>query len=89
MPEGFYCTTCGGTNIQVEAECKWDEVRQDWGHFEVKDGGYDHCYDCDGECDADFREITDLKTLARIAIHTEEQKNEKQSMEKSAAGSHD
>jgi hypothetical protein len=77
MPEEFYCTECGGTNIQVDAECKWDEVRQDWGHFEVKDGGIDYCLDCSDECRGEWRDSTDLKTLARIAIHTEESKASK------------
>jgi hypothetical protein len=76
MPEGFYCTTCDGTNIQVEAEAEWDAVRQEWQIFDITLDGSWFCSDCDGQCDADFREITDLKTLARIAIHTEEQKNE-------------
>ena len=77
MPEGFYCTTCGGTNIQVEAEAEWDAVRQEWHLCDITIGGSWFCYDCDGQCDADFRDITDLKTLARIAIHTEESKASK------------
>ena len=77
MPEEFYCTECGGTNIISDAECRWDVVTQRFGSFEVSDGGIDFCLDCSDECGGEWRDITDLKPLAKIAIHTEESKASK------------
>jgi len=70
-PEEYYCTDCGGTNITVEAYCYWDNVTQTFAHFEAADEGWDNCTDC-GHDGADFRPITDVKTLAQIAINREE-----------------
>ncbi len=70
-PEEYYCIACGGTNITVEAYCYWDNVKQDFADFETADAGWDNCADC-GHDGADFRPITDVKTLAQIAIKKEE-----------------
>ena len=67
-PEEFYCTNCGGTDITVEALCYWDNVTQTFTNFEVVNEGYDYCADCEDRADVEFRPITDVKTLAQIAI---------------------
>ena len=74
QPEEFYCTICGGTDITVEAYCFWDNVEQKFAHFEVADEGYNHCADCEDQACTDFRPITDVKTLAQIAIKKSERK---------------
>ncbi|MDB4725586.1 hypothetical protein OAF44_03595 [Akkermansiaceae bacterium] len=71
-PEEYYCTNCGGPNITVEAYCVWDNVEQKFAHFETADEGYDYCADCEDQAHGDFRPITDVKTLAQIAIEREE-----------------
>ena len=71
QPEEFYCTECGGTDISSEAWCAWDKFEQKFAHFDVADAGYDYCADC-GHDRAEFRPITDVKTLAQIAIRREE-----------------
>ena len=71
-PEEYYCTNCGGTNIIVEAYCVWDNVDQKWVHDEVMDEGYDYCSDCNEQTAGSFRPVTDVKTLAQIAINREE-----------------
>jgi hypothetical protein len=68
----FYCTDCGGTDITVEAYCSWDNVEQKFAHFETADEGYDYCADCEDQRKGAFRPITDVKTLARIAIQKDE-----------------
>jgi hypothetical protein len=68
QPEEYYCTDCGGTDITVEAYCSWDNVEQKFAHFETADEGYDYCADCEDERKGAFRPITDVKTLAQIAI---------------------
>ena len=71
-PEEFYCTTCGGTDIQAEAYCYWDVAAQTWAYYEVVDEGFDFCADCEEQTAGSFRPITDVKTLAQIAIKKEE-----------------
>ena len=71
QPEEYYCTACGGTNIIVEAHCYWNNVKQDFADFEPAESGWDNCADC-GNDGAEFRPITDVKTLAQIAINREE-----------------
>jgi hypothetical protein len=68
QPEEFYCPDCGGTDITAEASCSWDNAEQKWGYYEVKDDGYDYCMDCEDQRKGAFRPITDVKTLAQIAI---------------------
>jgi len=70
-PEEYYCTICGGTGLTVEAYCRWDNVTQTFAHHELADEGYDYCRDCNDQCRGDFRPITDVKTLAQIAIKKE------------------
>ena len=70
-PEEYYCTACGGTNIIAEAYCSWDSVAQMWVFDQVIDEGYDYCTDCEDSA-GEFRPITDVKTLAQIAIKKEE-----------------
>jgi hypothetical protein len=72
QPEEYYCTDCGGTDITVEAYCSWDNVEQKFAHFETADEGYDYCADCEDERKGAFRPITDVKTLAQIAIQKDE-----------------
>ena len=71
-PEEYYCTNCGGTNITSEAYCYWDNVKQDFADFEVAAEGYDYCAGCEDRAAGEFRPITDVKTLAQIAIKKEE-----------------
>jgi hypothetical protein len=70
----FYCTDCGGTDITVEAYCSWDNVEQKFAHFETADEGYDYCADCEDQRKGAFRPITDVKTLAQIAIAKSERR---------------
>ena len=72
QPEKYCCTACGGTNITVEAYCVWDNVEQKFAHYEVVDEGYDYCVDCEDQRTGAFFPITDVKTLAQIAIKREE-----------------
>ena len=72
-PEEYCCTECGSTNVIVEAYCYWDNVKQDFADFEAADEGWDNCADC-GNDRGEFRPITDVKTLAQIAIQTSERK---------------
>jgi hypothetical protein len=74
QPEEYYCTDCGGTDITVEAYCSWDNVEQKFAHFETADEGYDYCADCEDERKGAFRPITDVKTLAQIAITKSERR---------------
>jgi hypothetical protein len=74
QPEEYYCTDCGGTDITVEAYCSWDNVEQKFAHFETADEGYDYCADCEDERKGAFRPITDVKTLAQIAIAKSERR---------------
>ena len=71
-PEEYCCTDCGGTDITVEAYCYWDNVKQDFADFEVAAEGWDYCADCEDRATAEFRPITNVKTLAQIAIKQEE-----------------
>jgi len=71
-PEEFYCTGCGSTDMTSEAYCYWDNVTQSYADFEVVDEGNDWCEACSSHRTGDFRPITDLKTLAQIAIKREE-----------------
>ena len=71
-PEEFYCTTCNGTDITAEAYCVWDSVEQKWAHYEVVEEGYDYCETCMDQTTGSFRPITDVKTLAQIAIKQNE-----------------
>ena len=71
QPEEYCCADCGSTEVMVEAYCYWDNVTQRFAHYETADDGWDNCSDC-GHDRGEFRPITDLKTLARIAIKREE-----------------
>ena len=72
QPQEYYCESCGGTAITAEAHCYWDNVKQDFSYYDVADQGYDYCADCEDRTATEFRPITDLKTLAQIAIKREE-----------------
>ena len=64
-----YCTKCGNTEIISEATCSWDVVTQDWTNYEVElHDGNDECAVCYSK-KCEFRYVTDVKTLAKIAIH--------------------
>ena len=71
MPEEYYCERCDGTDIttSTHADCRWDVVKQDFVEFSLYDEGTDYCNTCKGESDCYWREVTDVKTLAKIAIH--------------------
>ena len=71
MPEEVYCTRCDGNDISTStfADCRWDTIKQDFVVYSLCDGGTDYCNTCHREADSEWREITDLKTLAKIAIH--------------------
>tara|TARA_R110002072_G_scaffold190828_1_gene347732 strand:+ start:576 stop:824 length:249 start_codon:yes stop_codon:yes gene_type:complete len=75
-PEEYCCTDCGGTDITVEAYCNWDSVEQKFAHYETADEGYDYCADCEDRVRGRFRPITDVKTLAQIAIKKEDAAHE-------------
>ena len=74
QPKEYYCVGCGSTDITVEAYCDWDNVTQDWQYAGVVDEGYDYCADCEDQSTGAFRAITDVKTLAQIAIGKSERK---------------
>lgn len=69
QPEEFYCTYCGGTDITAEAYCYWDNVQQKFARYHKTEEGYDHCATCEDQAQSAFRPITDVKTLAQIAIN--------------------
>jgi len=75
QPEEYYCTVCGGANMTVEVSYYWDNVTQTFAPFETADEGRSkggsYCAEC-GHVSANFRPITDVKTLAQIAIKREE-----------------
>jgi hypothetical protein len=74
QPEEVYCTGCGSTDITCEAICYWDNVTQSYADFQVSDEGNDWCGACSSRGRCDFRPITDVKTLAQIAIVKSERK---------------
>lgn len=65
MPKEFYCPDCGGTDLTVDGYCNWDVVEQEFVLNSVRDS-YDFCNDCDDQVYGDWREVTDVKTLAKI-----------------------
>ena len=69
MPDELYCKHCGGTDVISEGYVVWDAVTQKFDFDSACDEGTDYCTTCDGESNCYWREITDLKTLAKIAIH--------------------
>ena len=71
QPQELYCKTCGGTNVTSFADCGWDVVTQSFSFFDVRSED-DYCADCEDRATGEFRPITDLKTLAQIAIKQEE-----------------
>ena len=73
QPEEFFCTECDSTDINAEAFCYWDITIQKWSYYEVINDGYDYCNDCKEERIGGFRPITDVKSLARIAINKQEE----------------
>ena len=73
QPEEFFCTECDGTDIIAEAYCSWDITTQKWSYYEVVDEGYDYCHDCNDQRIGGFRPITDVKSLAQIAINKQEE----------------
>ena len=74
QPEEFYCTGCGSTDMTAEAYCLWDNVTQSYAGFKVVDEGNDWCEACSSHRTGYFRPITDIKTLAQIAIKKSERK---------------
>jgi hypothetical protein len=68
QPEEYYCTSCGSTDVIAEADCYWDNVTQKWAGFEVVYEGSDWCEACSSQRTGAFRPISDIKTLAQIAI---------------------
>ena len=71
QPQELYCTDCGSTNVKSFADCEWDVVTQSFSYFDVHSDD-DYCADCEDRATGKFRPITDLKTLAQIAIKREE-----------------
>ena len=69
MPDELYCTECGSTDVISEGYVAWDAVTQKSVVFSISDGGVDYCNTCDEETSCYWREITDVKILAKIAIH--------------------
>ena len=72
QPEEFFCTECDGTDIIAEAYCSWDITTQKWAYYSVSDEGWDSCADC-GHDSSDYRPVTDIKSLAQIAINKQEE----------------
>lgn len=70
-PYKLACSRCGSTEIESQAVCYWNEVTQSFSDFRVEDGGSDVCTDCGGYR-AEFLPVTDVKTLAQIAIMKQE-----------------
>ena len=73
-PHEYYCTGCGSTDMTSEAYCQWDNVTQGYADFQVSDEGRDWCTECEDQSTGAFRAITDVKTLAQIAIGKSERK---------------
>ena len=72
QPYEYYCTTCGGTKVGIDAFAFWNREEQKW-EREVRD--YEHCGDCEDDCRANWRYITDVKLLAQITIQRREARN--------------
>jgi len=76
-----YCTDCGSTDVELDATCKWDAVKQEFVDYspgasgivaDVLKGLEDQwCNTCSKKTTAEVRYVTDLQTLAKIAIHKE------------------
>ena len=65
QPYEYYCTTCGGTKVGIDAFAYWNREEQKWDQ-DFRD--YEYCSDCEYDCRTDQRPITDVKILAQIAI---------------------
>ena len=74
QPKEYYCVGCGSTDIIIEAHCYWDNVTQGYADFQLSDEGRDWCTECEDQSTGAFRAITDIKTLAQIAIVKSERK---------------
>ena len=70
MNEEFYCTSCGGTDLIAGAYSNWDVAEQRFVLHSVDDEN-DYCNDCSKRVFGEFREVTNVKTLALLAIHKE------------------
>ena len=79
MPKEIYCKQCDGTEIVHEAGRRWDVVwdavtqdfvKQNFVDFDTQERKF--CCTCDADVDYVWREITDVKTLAKIVIHKED-----------------
>jgi len=68
MLKEFYCTSCGGTDLTADAycSCKWNVEEQKFVLHSEHRSENDYCNDCSEHVHADFREVTDVKTLAKI-----------------------
>jgi len=71
MPKELYCPDCGGTDLTVDGYCNWDVVEQKFVLYGPSRDEYDFCEDCSVHVHSEWREVTDVKTLARLAIHKE------------------
>ena len=72
MPTNEYaCDQCGSTKVSVRAWFDWDIIKQEW----VRDYSSDTtwCDDCGDDLPITARPITDLKTIAQIAIAREKE----------------
>lgn len=70
MAQAWHCSKCGGTNTQVSATARWDVDKQEWVLEDVDDSPYgDYCDDCAEYQFGEFRDVTDLKTAALVAIN--------------------
>ena len=67
MLKDYYCTECGSTDVVHTMDCRWDVVKQDFVDFDLQERRF--CRTCEAGVYCDWMEVTDLKTLAKIAIH--------------------
>ena len=70
MLKDFYCPDCGGTDLTAEGYCTFDAVKQEFVLDSVCDE-YEFCEDCSEHVHGEWRELADVKTLAKLAIHKE------------------
>ena len=79
-PIEHYCVDCGDTDVELYATCKWDTINQkffEWspgasfgsaaGVWTELEGQW--CNTCSNDSTVKVRHITDVKKLAKIAIH--------------------
>ena len=66
----YVCKHCGGDEVLLGAEVKWNLADQKWEFYgELDHDAYNYCYSCEESGHRiDSQELTDLKSKAQYAI---------------------